>query len=254
MGCVPITCDGSALPHTNAATLVSGSEGVDQAYGSTIVYDCDSGFVGSLTFTCGDSEFTTSDQCSEMGTCLADPHNGTAGLTEFTLKCVNWTDHQPLEWHYTFTYIGDDVETVLGDTRGLDHLGALLPAGEQTDDHTIQIRAVIRNGTQLHYQYDFPVKVYPFEESRHLETLASMQAQLMAATQNGSSNQFAQAMLVSTNILDSRAFADEEVRREELIELIAAMNQNATASTDLAQNLQLLALVRRCRGAVGRRT
>jgi hypothetical protein len=59
-----VTCDGRALDHTNAATLTSGTEGASEAYGSQIVYTCDSGFSGSLTFTCGDSGFLTSDSCA----------------------------------------------------------------------------------------------------------------------------------------------------------------------------------------------
>jgi hypothetical protein len=62
--CSGVTCDGTALDHTNAATLASGTEGASEAYSSQIVYTCDAGFTGSLTFTCGDSGFTTSDSCA----------------------------------------------------------------------------------------------------------------------------------------------------------------------------------------------
>ena len=61
---VVVTCDGTSLTHTNAATLASGTEGASEAYGNTIVYTCDAGFTGSLTFTCGDSGFTTGDSCA----------------------------------------------------------------------------------------------------------------------------------------------------------------------------------------------
>jgi hypothetical protein len=61
-----VTCDGTSLTHTNAATLASGTEGASEAYGSSIVYTCDAGFTGSLTFTCGDAGFASSDVCSGM--------------------------------------------------------------------------------------------------------------------------------------------------------------------------------------------
>jgi hypothetical protein len=61
-----VTCDGTSLTHTDAAALVAGTEGASEAHGSSIVYACDEGFTGSLTFTCGDDGFTTSDVCTGM--------------------------------------------------------------------------------------------------------------------------------------------------------------------------------------------
>ena len=62
--CVDVTCDGTNILRVDAAKLVSGTEGAAQAVGSTIVYECNSGFVGSLTYTCSDSgTFTTANVC-----------------------------------------------------------------------------------------------------------------------------------------------------------------------------------------------
>jgi hypothetical protein len=63
---VAVTCDGTSLTRTNAATLAFGTESASEAYGSTIVYTCDEGFTGSLTFTCGDGGFTSTDVCAGM--------------------------------------------------------------------------------------------------------------------------------------------------------------------------------------------
>jgi hypothetical protein len=64
MHATAIICDGTGLPHTNAAALVSGYEGI-HGYGSKVVYSCDAGYIGgNITYTCGGSGFKARGSCT----------------------------------------------------------------------------------------------------------------------------------------------------------------------------------------------
>jgi hypothetical protein len=80
-----VTCDESLTANTNAARLLSGTAGPNRPIGSEVVYGCDDGFSGSLTFICDFTGFITSDTCVENDctvTGLSAPSNGAFGCLD----------------------------------------------------------------------------------------------------------------------------------------------------------------------------
>ena len=80
--CGDVTCNGSTVDPADAPALAD-TPGTTMAFGSTLVFTCDPGYTGTMTYTCGASgEFTTaSDACADSA---ADCPTGTTGTVPGT--------------------------------------------------------------------------------------------------------------------------------------------------------------------------
>lgn len=121
-----LLCDGrSVTTPSNADAQAAGSavQRADQEPGSTLIFACHSGFVGSVTFTCGaNGRFSTSDSCLPVtcdGSAIQQPAN--AAPLQSSLS-ASQAPGQPFNSHLTFPciegFIGTEVVYTCG-TNGV---------------------------------------------------------------------------------------------------------------------------------------